>query len=122
MKRSAIPDEILQQADEIIAVWAENPEFSMGPEVTLERLKASRAELDRCITSVVATNRMLSKQIDEQDDCARIANQYAVRARKAIQAYFGPDSTQYAQVGGTRASDRRNASRRAKTPTVPKAA
>jgi hypothetical protein len=122
MRRSTGTDEILQQIDEIIAVGAENPDFSMGPEVTLERLKASRAELDSYITSVVATNRTLSRQIDERDDCAKIANQYAVRARKAIQTYFGPDSPQYAQVGGTRASDRKNASRRAKTPAVPKAA
>jgi hypothetical protein len=86
MKRSTGPDENLQQIDEIIAVWAENPNFGMGPEVTLERLKATRVELDGCIMNVVATNRILSRQIDERDDCAKIANQYAVRARKAIQA------------------------------------
>jgi hypothetical protein len=45
-----------------------------------------------------------------------------VRARKAIQGYFGPDSTQYAQVGGTRASDRKSGGRRAKVATLPEAA
>jgi hypothetical protein len=42
-----------------------------------------------------------------RDDCANISSQYVVRARKAIQGYFGPDSTQYAQIGGTRQSDYR---------------
>jgi hypothetical protein len=45
-----------------------------------------------------------------------------VRARKAIQGYFGLDSTQYAQVGGTRASDRKSGGRRTLVPTLPEAA
>ena len=96
MKRSAIPDQILQQLDNVIGVWEENPTFSMGPDVTLEKLKATRAQLDACVIDVQATNRTLTKQIDDRDDCAKLANQYVVRARKAIQGYFGPDSTQYA--------------------------
>jgi len=45
-----------------------------------------------------------------------------VRTRKAIQGYFGPDSTQYAQVGGTRQSDRKSGGRRAKIATLPQTA
>jgi len=71
---------------------------------------------------VQATNRTLTKQIDNRDDCAKLGNEYVVRARKAIQGYFGPDSTQYAQVGGTRQSDRKSGGRRAKVPTLPQAA
>jgi hypothetical protein len=55
-------------------------------------------------------------------NCAKLGNEYVVRARKAIQGYFGPDSTQYAQVGGTRQSDRKSGGRRAKVATVPEAA
>ena len=71
---------------------------------------------------VQATNRTLTKQIDDRDECAKLGNEYLVRARKAIQGYFGPDSTQYAQVGGTRASDRKSGGRRAKVVTLPEAA
>ncbi|MGH8570171.1 MAG: hypothetical protein ACREXU_19740 [Gammaproteobacteria bacterium] len=122
MKRSAIPDQILQQLDNVIGVWEENPNFSMGPDVTLETVKATRARLDTCAMNVQATNRTLTKQIDDRDDCAKLANQYVVRARKAIQGYFGPDSTQYGQVGGTRASDRKSGGRRSKVPALPQAA
>ena len=52
-------------------------------------------------------------------NCAKLANQSVVRARKAIQGYFGPESTQYAQVGGTRQSDRKTGSHRVKVVDVP---
>ncbi len=122
MKRSAIPDQILQHLDNVIGVWEENPNFSMGPDVTLEKLKATRVRLDICIMDVQATNRTLTRQIDDRDDCAKLGNEYMVRARKAIQGYFGPDSTQYAQVGGTRRRDHKTVGRRAKTATLPQAA
>jgi hypothetical protein len=76
---------------------------------------------DARIMGIQASNRTLTKQINDRDDCAKLANQYAARARKAIQGYFGPDSTQYAQAGGTRQSDRRTSPRRAKLVEPPKA-
>jgi hypothetical protein len=90
--------------------------------VTLEKVKAPRVQLDTCIMEVQATNRTLTKRIDDRDDCAKLGSEYVVRARKAIQGYFGPDSTQYAQVGGIRASDRKSGGRRAKIAMVPEAA
>jgi hypothetical protein len=122
MKLSTTPDQILQQLDHVIGVWEENPDFGMGPGVTLEKVKATRVQLETCLMDVQATNRTLTKQIDNRDDCAKLGNEYVVRARKAIQGYFGPDSTQYAQVGGTRQSDRKSGGRRAKIATLPQAA
>jgi hypothetical protein len=55
-------------------------------------------------------------------NCVKLGNEYTMRARKAIQGHFGPDSTQYAQVGGTRQSDRKTGGRRAKIATQPQAA
>ena len=118
MQRSALPDQILQQLDDVVGVWKENPDFNMGPGV----VKATRVQIETCLMDVQATNRTLTKEIDDRDDCAKLGNEYVVRARKAIQGYFGPDSTQYAQVGGTRASDRKSGGRRAKVPTLPEAA
>ena len=88
----------------------------------LEKVKATRVQLETCVMNVQATNRTLTKQIDDRDDCAKLGNEYAVRARKAIQGYFGPDSTQYAQVGGTRASDRKSGGPPGKVLTLPQAA
>lgn len=63
-----------------------------------------------------------TKGFDDRDDCAKTGNQYVVRTRKAIHGYFGPDSTQYPQIGGTRQSDRKTGGRRAKIATLPQAA
>lgn len=46
-------------------------------------------------------------------NCAKLGNAYPMWARKAIRGYFGPDSTQYAHVGGTRQTDRKTGGRRA---------
>jgi len=55
-------------------------------------------------------------------NCAKLGKQYVLRARKAIQGYFGPDSTQYIQDGGTRQSDRKTGGGRVKIADFPKVA
>ena len=104
------------------AYGRKTPTSAWDQGLTLEKVKATRVQLDTCLMDVQATNRTLTKQIDDRDDCAKLGNEYVVRARKAIQGYFGPDSTQYAQVGGTRASDRKSGGRRTKVATLPEAA
>jgi len=42
--------------------------------------------------------------------------------RKGVLAFFGPDSTQYAQAGGTRASERKKPVRSSEPVELPKAA
>jgi hypothetical protein len=43
----------------------------MGPGVTLEKVKATRVQLDR-IMEVQATNRTLTKKFDDRDDWAKL--------------------------------------------------
>ena len=67
------------------AYGRENPDFGIGPGVALETAKATRVQLDTYIMDVQTTNRTLTRQINDRDDCGKLANQYAVRARRAIQ-------------------------------------
>jgi hypothetical protein len=46
MQRSTLPDQILQQLDDVIGVWQDNLDFNMGPGVTLEKVKATSVQLD----------------------------------------------------------------------------
>jgi hypothetical protein len=118
MKRSTMSDRILQQLANAIGVWEKNQKLRMVRYVTIGMAKATRVRLDTCAMDVQATNQTRAKQIDDRDDCGKLSNQYLVRVRKAIQGYFGPDSTQYAQVGGTGESNRKSGGRRAKVGTV----
>ena len=51
--------------------------------------------------------RQLTETTDLRDDCAKKGNELIVRTRKGVLAFFGGDSTQYSQAGGTRSSERK---------------
>jgi hypothetical protein len=116
------PSRVLKQLDDVIAVWEDHEDFSVGPDVTLKKLKETRTELEVCIGKVKDLKRQQTEQTGRRDDCARAGNQLVVRTRKGILAFFGPDSTQYAQAGGKRASERKRPVRKAKNASLPKAA
>ena len=122
MKKSVVPEQVLKNLNDVITVWEDNPDFAMGPEVTLKSVKSTRDKLDQCIKDSAKTDLLLTKQLDNRDDCARVGHEYIIRSRKAILGYFGLDSAEYAQVGGTRASERKTPGRKPKNKSESKAA
>jgi hypothetical protein len=67
-------------------------------------------------------NRQWTEQTLRRDECATSGNELAVRTRKAILGFFGPDSTQYAQCGGTRSSQRKTPTRKSRVVPLDQAA
>ena len=124
MKTQIAPEGVIKNLDQLISVWTANDTFTMGTEVTLKKLKDTRAELDGCVKKFKELNREITETTDLRDDCAALGNQLVVRTRKAVVGFFGLDSTQYSQAGGTRLSDRKRPVRKAKanTPALDKAA
>ncbi len=120
MKSKPTPERVVKQLDKLIGVWVAHDTFTMGPDVTLKKLKDTRAELDGCVKSVKDLGRQVTETADQRDDCSRIGNELVVRARKGIAGFFGTDSTQYAQAGGTRTSERKTPVRKAKSTNPPK--
>ena len=59
---------------------------------------------------------------EKKESCARIGNDLSCAYASASSDFFGPDSTQYAQAGGTRTSDRKRPVREAKKVAALKAA
>ena len=113
MKAKPAPNRVLKQLDQVISVWEANDDFSVGSDVTLKKLKDTRSQLVECVTKIVDLKRQLTEQADQRNDCAKAGNELVVRTRKGVLAVFGPDSTQYAQAGGTRASERKAPVRKA---------
>ena len=104
--------------DYIVAsfVWGENAKFSMG-DVTLETLRGEITKLNQLKQSRDETRTRLSKLVDDTNDQMKLIEGYNTRGRSGMKAIFGPDSAQYAQVGGTRQSERKSrSSKKTETP------
>ena len=113
MPRKYSFDTTLADGEQIERVWAENPTFSLG-EVTLTklqtRLKDLREKRDQAETLRTQLTALTNDLNTQTAELATINT----RARSGFRAVYGPDSTQYEQAGGTRASERKRPSK--KTP------
>jgi hypothetical protein len=76
----------------------------------LDTFQLKRSEVD-------AARIHLTRLVDELNDQAGGINGVVTRARSGMRAFYGPDSAQYEQVGGTRQSERKPS--KAKQPKTP---
>jgi hypothetical protein len=103
----------LSDAARITEVWQSNPDFKLG-NVTLQEYQAAMMGLQSLDSSVESKRVELTGLLDQRDDSARGVNDLNTRALSGFRAFYGPDSSQYAQVGGTRRSDRKSPTRKPK--------
>lgn len=115
MPNTKTVDSVIADAERLAQVWGENTKFSMG-DLTLEGLKAEINKLRTLRQTRDETRVNLSKLIDDTTDQKRLLDDYNTRGRSGMKAVFGSDSAQYAQVGGTRKSERKPRSSK-KSPT-----
>lgn len=108
-------DAVLADGDTLVKVWAENSTFSMG-DLTLPMARAKLDNLRGKNKAVEEARTDLSRLIDEASDARADVLQMVTRGRSGIRASYGPDSPQYAQVGGTRASERKPRSKKKAPP------
>ena len=116
MARGKSLDNLLAEAEQIARVWADNPSFSLG-DITLAQFQTKIAELRNARGKAEALRTQLTAIVNEanarRDDLAELVS----RARSGFRAQYGPDSTQYEQAGGTRASDRKRPARKPRPAT-----
>jgi hypothetical protein len=107
---------VLPVADKVNDTWAENPDFMLGS-VTLTMFTKARDDAATA-NSLVETKRVeLSGLMNDRDDKLKVLQDLVTRARAGFKATYGGDSTQYEQAGGTRASERKPATRKPKPTT-----
>ena len=109
-------DSVITDAERLAQVWGENTQFSMG-DVTLDGLRAAIIKLQQLRHSRDEARIKLSKLVDDTSDQMKLVEGYNTRGRSGMKSIFGPDSAQYAQVGGTRQSERKP--RSPKKPNTP---
>src|SRR5258708_2400145 len=111
-----ITDAVLSEAEQLIRVWNANTDFTLG-ETTPATVQAMLTDLRHKQTLVDETRTVLTGQVDELDDKIADVNAVITRGRSGIRALFGPDSTQYNQLDGTRLSDRKPSKSQHPSPT-----
>lgn len=109
-------DDILNEAEQIARVWADNPSFSLG-ELTLAQLQQKIRDLRTQRDATEALRTQLTAAINETNSKAVEVNAIVSRGRSGFRAFYGADSTQYEQAGGTRTSERKRPARKPKPTT-----
>lgn len=113
MSRSKPVDNVLGEAEQIARVWADNTGFALGG-ITLAQFQTMITELRTQRGKTEDLRTQLTASINDTNDRALAVSDIVTRARSGFRAFFGPDSTQYEQAGGTRKSDRKRPTRKAK--------
>jgi hypothetical protein len=113
--RTKTPDKI-EEAKSILSVWNANPEFKLK-DLTLTRYQADYDRLAALIQQIESQETSLMALRNERDDLSLTINSNTTRVRSGIKGYFGVNSTEYEQAGGTRSSERKKTTRKT-TPTT----
>ena len=99
-------DDILNDADRLVRVWTANTDLALG-DITLPSFKTKTARLRTLRGQAEDLRTQLTAVVNDANTQAEEISGITVRARSVARGQYGPDSTQYEQLGGTRASDRK---------------
>ena len=100
-------DTIQNEADQLIRVWDANPNFSLDG-VTLPMFQSLVDSFKNTRAAAENLRTLLTRSVSDTNEKAAAVAQITIRGRGGIRAYFGADSVQYEQVGGTRISQHRS--------------
>jgi hypothetical protein len=116
MARGKTIESLLADAEQIERVWTANPSFSLG-DITLAQFQTKITELRAARGKAEALRTQLTAAVNDANERSDDLAALVTRARSGFRAFYGPDSTQYEQAGGTRASDRKRPARKPRTGT-----
>ena len=106
-------DDINRQAEQLLRVWDENDDLALG-DLTKAQFSALLTAFNINRANVDGMRTQLTRGVNDLNEKGNQIVAVTVRARSVARGQYGPDSTQYEQLGGTRTSDRKP--RKKKTP------
>jgi hypothetical protein len=117
MARSRRNSTVLDAARQRLAgLKSINPAPNLGPAISVTTFEQ---ELTAFSTSLDTYNERLAALDDLQNNLETAENSLRDKSKRvlsAVEAQYGPDSTEYEQVGGTRLSERKRPTGRPPTP------
>jgi hypothetical protein len=114
--KKTIAVKVLSQLDQVISAWEANTDFTMNKDVTLNSLKTLRKQLDDCISAVTDKKTELTGLTNDRNESAWRAAELVTRVRSAFRGFYGPNTKQYEQIGGTRTDARKKPTRKSNLP------
>lgn len=118
MTRGRTIDDVLRDSEQIARVWEANPTFLMS-DVTRASVQTMIDELRQARAQTEDLRTQLTQKVNTANEKASALSSVVTRARAGIKGFFGPDSSQYEQAGGTRTSERKPRTARKATKTGP---
>lgn len=89
-----------------VDTWTANPGFTLG-DLTLPQLIEAQSKAMSLSERVEAGRVEMISLANQRDEAAKTLRTMITRVRSGFRAVYGPDSTQYEQVGGVRSSERK---------------
>ena len=117
MNNGTSNDKLLADAEAASRVWKANPELKLK-DLDFQTYENLRQGFQTAVNRVTGLEAEISREIHNRDNMAEELNAMNIRLRSAARGYFGPDSSEYEELGGTRASDRRRPTRRQAEPAA----
>lgn len=108
--------EVLSEARTMADIWKENPTFTLE-NMNLEDYVNFFTTADTLDKAISQKETELAGLKASHEDQLRKLDSLVIRFRTGMRAFFGPDSKQYEQAGGTRTSNRKSATRKTTTTT-----
>jgi hypothetical protein len=93
-------------AKSALRFWEEHPDLKLN-EATCAAFKKAQAAFQQAADEVADKERQCQLKMAERDVLANEVKLVMTRLRSAVRGFYGPDSNEYAQVGGTRQSERK---------------
>jgi hypothetical protein len=116
--KSITPKRTIIELDKVISAWKANADFTVNKEVTVSSLNALRKKLEENISEVTDKRTELTGLTNDRNQSASQATELITRIRSGFRAFYGPNSKQYEQVGGTRTDARKRPTRVQKPTTI----
>jgi hypothetical protein len=109
------PPDVLSQSQETLSGWKTIDENMTVGDLTQTIFTADLATAQGFEAQISTLEAQLTNLRNQRDDSYIKVWDHTKRVRSTVKGIYGDDSTQYEMVGGTRKSERKRPTRKAKT-------
>ena len=111
MSKNITDNNLVADAKSALNFWEEHPEIKLN-ETTCAQFKKAQVAFQQIADEVAQQEIELAAKMTERDQLGKGVRLSVSRLRSGVRSFYGPDSKEYEQIGGTRSSSRKRRTRR----------